>query len=177
MKLELPQPASLRAFSHSEITDGRRTRAAATDRERSAWLCRGRALEDALNLRDVWMLELLCEPDFCWIDIAGTTSGRGAAIRSVSRHLERHAQLRVMLSAWAVEGSRCVFRVIAEAQMEKGLWRSATGLLALQTGRQDRLAYAHYSFAWRKIDEEQRLLFWPHGRRPGDHPNMTVLGI
>ena len=142
------------------------------------WTCRGRALEDALNLRDLWMLDAMCQPDFRMIGHAGEILKHDDVMAAVASKFASVEAFRILLCVWATEGKRCVFRMVAEARdPEHRQWNRTSGLVALQLGPAKRLAFAHCSMMTRPIAGGERLLLWPDGRRPGDHPKMLVLGI
>ena len=123
------------------------------------------------------MTAALCEGDVRYQNGAESVVGNGHLAASLATFLQNITEFRLIMAVWACEAHRCVFRAMAESQSCWLEWHRAEGFVALQIGRTGKVNFIHQALSHRPIKETERVLRWDSGRRPGDHPNLVVLGM
>ncbi len=136
-----------------------------------------RLAEDAWNSRDPMRVALAYTEDSRWRNRAEFPVGRAEIEAFLARKWQRELDYRLVKELWAFEGHRIAVRFAYEWHDAAGQWfRSygnenwefdANGLMRLRFASINDLA----------IDEAERRLRWPSGRRPDDHPGLSALGL
>ncbi len=137
-----------------------------------------RMAEDAWNSRDPLRVAAAYTVDSQWRNRSEFLQGREQIIAFLQRKWAKERDYRLVKELWATDGdARIAVRFAYESQDESGqCWRSY--------GNENWEFDAH-GFMRRRIASINdvaitaagRLLLWPLGRRPDDHPSLTELGL
>lgn len=138
---------------------------------------RVRASENASNARDLDSVVMDNSIDCQWRNRAEVFWGREQIRAYVARKWRREVERRVLTELWAVDGDRIALRFVAEFRDDSRAWFRAHGVenWELNPGGQIRRRFT--SVNEHLIQEHERLLRWPQGVRPDDHPTLSELGI
>jgi nuclear transport factor 2 (NTF2) superfamily protein len=136
-----------------------------------------RLAEDAWNGRSPSRVALAYTVDSRWRNRAEFPVGRAEIEAFLERKWQRELDYRLVKELWAFERDRIAVRFAYE-------WRDATGQWFRSYGNENwefdanglmRLRFASINDL--PIEEAERKLRWPEGRRPDDHPGLTALGL
>ncbi|MFJ8473465.1 DUF1348 family protein [Kitasatospora sp. NPDC094011] len=136
-----------------------------------------RAAEDAWNTRDPQRVALAYTPDSRWRNRAEFLTGREQIAAFLTRKWQRELDYRLIKELWAYDGHRIAVRFAYEWHDEHGGWHRAYGNENWEFDEHGLMARRLASINDLPITAGQRLLHWPLGRRPDDHPGLTELGL
>lgn len=138
---------------------------------------KARAAEDAWNSRDPARVALAYTPDSRWRNRAEFVTGRGEIEAFLARKWARELDYRLIKEVWAQAGNRIAVRFVYEYRDDSGTWFRAHGNENWQFDRDGLMEERHASINEYPIAEGERLLLWPLGARPMDHPGLSELGL
>ncbi len=136
-----------------------------------------RAAEDAWNTRDAATVALAYTPDSRWRNRVEFLRGRGEIEAFLRRKWARELDYRLVKELWAFTGNRIAVRFSYEYRDDSGTWFRAYGNENWEFDADGLMATRIASINERPIAETDRLLRWTLGRRPGDHPGLSELGL
>ena len=138
---------------------------------------KARAAEDAWNSRDPARVVLAYTPDSRWRNRAEFATGRAEIEALLIRKWARELDYRLIKQVWATAGNRIAVRFLYEFHDDSGNWFRAHGNENWQFDADGLMEQRFASINEHPISEAERLLRWPLGRRPDDHPGLSDLGF
>jgi len=145
------------------------TEASATQKVRGA--------EDAWNSRDPDRVAGVYTEDTVWRNRAEFPVGREQVRQFLQRKWARELDYRLIKELWAFGGARIAVRFAYEWHDDSGHWVRSYGNENWEFTEQGLMRRRFASINDLPIAEAQRLLRWPLGRRPDDHPGLSELGL
>ena len=136
-----------------------------------------RLAEDAWNSRQPEKVALAYTVDSVWRNRAEFLAGREAIVQFLNRKWSREQDYRLIKELWAFQGNRIAVRFAYELHDAAGSWFRAYG--------NENWEFDEHGFMRRRIAsindfpiaEADRKFFWPLGRRPDNHPDLTEFGL
>lgn len=138
---------------------------------------KARAAEDAWNSRDAARVALAYTPASRWRNRAEFATGRAEIEALLARKWARELDYRLIKEVWAHAGNRIAVRFVYEYHDDSGNWYRAHGNENWQFDGDGLMEQRFASINEHPIAEAERLLRWPLGPRPHDHPRLTDLGF
>jgi nuclear transport factor 2 (NTF2) superfamily protein/AcrR family transcriptional regulator len=138
---------------------------------------KARLAEDAWNSRDATRVSLACHEDAVWRNRAEFARGRAEIAALLARKWTRELDYRVIQEVWAHGDDRLAVRTASEWRDDSGHWFRSHGNEQWQFDARGLLTRREASINDVLIREVDRLLRWPLGPRPVDHPGLTDLGL
>lgn len=136
-----------------------------------------RAAEDGWNSRDPAKVALAYTPDSQWRNRSQFLTGRDEIEAFLESKWQRENEYRLIKELWAFTDNRIAVRFAYEWHDDTGNWFlsygnenwefAADGLMQLRIASINDLA----------ITEAERKFHWSQGRRPGEHPGLSDLGL
>ena len=136
-----------------------------------------RLAEDAWNSRDPVAVSRAYTPDSRWRNRDTFLTGRPEIVAFLTSKWERERDYRLVKELWAWEGDRIAVRFAYEWQDASGQWIRSHGNENWRFDGHGLMAERHASINDQRIEATDRLLLWPQGRRPDDHPSLSDLGL
>lgn len=136
-----------------------------------------RAAEDGWNGRDPARVALAYTRDSRWRNRAEFFSGRAAIEAFLARKWARELDYRLVKELWTFADNRIAVRFVYEYHDDSGTWYRAHGNENWQFDAEGLMEQRFASINEHPIGEAERLLRWPLGRRPDDHPGLIALGF
>lgn len=136
-----------------------------------------RAAEDGWNSRNPEKVSLAYTVDTEWRNRAEFLSGRAEVIAFLTRKWVRELDYRLIKELWAHDRNRIAVRFAYEWRDDSGNWFRSYGNENWEFDDQGLMRARHASINDRPLREEERLLRWPLGRRPDEHPGLSELGL
>lgn len=136
-----------------------------------------RMAEDAWNSRSPEQVALAYTPDSRWRNRAEIFQGRERIVDFLTRKWARELDYRLVKELWAFHGNRIAVRFAYEYRDDIGSWFRAYGNENWEFAADGLMRHRVASINDLPITEEQRLLHWPPGSRPKDHPGLSALGL
>jgi nuclear transport factor 2 (NTF2) superfamily protein len=136
-----------------------------------------RAAEDAWNTRNPEQVALAYSLDSHWRNRAEFLTGREQIIRFLSRKWNHELDYRLVKELWAHTDNRIAVRFAYEWHDDSGQWRRSYGNENWAFDQNGLMTHRHASINDLPLQESERLLRWPLGRRPDDHPGLSELGL
>lgn len=136
-----------------------------------------RMAEDGWNSRDPQRISLVYTEDSQWRNRAEFPRGRQEIIEFLTRKWARELDYRLIKELWAFEGNRIAVRFAYEWHDNNGQWYRSYGNENWEFNEQGLMQRRFASINDLAIKESERLFFWPLGRRPDDHPNLSDLNL
>ncbi|GGF64896.1 hypothetical protein SAMN05216376_107212 [Mameliella alba] len=136
-----------------------------------------RMAEDAWNRRQPEKVALAYTPDSQWRNRAERFAGRDNIVDFLTRKWTREHDYRLIKELWAHEGNRIAVRFAYEYRDDSGAWFRAYGNENWEFAPDGRMQRRIASINDLPIREDERLMHWPQGPRPQDHPGLTDLGL
>ncbi|MFD6280359.1 DUF1348 family protein [Streptomyces sp. NPDC060209] len=136
-----------------------------------------RRAEDAWNTRDPEKVALAYTPDSRWRNRAEWVTGREEIVGFLTRKWARELDYRLVKELWAHDGSRIAVRFAYEWHDDGGRWYRSYGNENWDFDGSGLMRVRHASINDVPIEESDRRLHWPLGRRPDHHPGLTGLGF
>ena len=136
-----------------------------------------RKAEDAWNTRDPQKVSLAYSADSCWRNRTEFINGREEIVEFLTRKWEKELDYRLCKELWGFRENRMAVRFVYESHDATGQWFRSYGNELWQFNADGLMTARHASINDLAIGESERLLRWPRGRRPQDHPGLSELGL
>ncbi|MBU3735706.1 MAG: nuclear transport factor 2 family protein [Methylobacterium sp.] len=136
-----------------------------------------RKAEDAWNSRDPQRVALAYTADSLWRNRAEFPRGRAQIEAFLVRKWARELDYRLIKELWAFDGNRIAVRFAYEWHDDAGNWFRSYGNENWEFDASGLMQRRYASINDVPIGEQDRLFFWPQGRRPDDHPGLSALGL
>lgn len=136
-----------------------------------------RLAEDGWNSRNAGNVALAYTTDTRWRNRAEFVNGRAAAQAFLERKWNRELEYRLIKELWAFTHDRIAVRFAYEWHDDAGNWFRSYGNENWEFRDDGLMSCRHASINDRPIAESERLMRWPLGRRPDDHPGLSDLGL
>ena len=136
-----------------------------------------RAAEDAWNTRDAQRVALAYTVDSAWRNRSEFFSGREAIVQFLSRKWNKELEYRLIKELWAFHGNRIAVRFAYEWRDDSRNWFRSYGNENWEFDEHGYMRRRLASINDLPIRETERKYHWPLGRRPGEHPGLSELGL
>ncbi|MBL1256018.1 MULTISPECIES: nuclear transport factor 2 family protein [unclassified Methylocystis] len=136
-----------------------------------------RLAEDAWNSRDPARVALAYTFDSQWRNRSRFISGRAEIIAFLEAKWAAEQDYRLIKEIWAHQGNRIAVRFAYEYHDASGNWFRAYGNENWEFAENGLMRRRIASINDLPIDEKERKLTFPQGRRPDDFPGLTELGL
>ena len=136
-----------------------------------------RAAEDAWNSRDLQSILLASTIDCQWRNRVNFLWGREQIRTFLERQLRREIELRTVIELWAEGIDRLSTRHATEFRNDSGTWFRVYGSEQIEFDDAGLVRRRLTAANEHPIREHERVLRWPEGPRPADHPSLTELGF
>jgi len=136
-----------------------------------------RLAEDAWNTRDPARVALAYSEHSEWRNRAEFFTGRQAIEEFLARKWARELDYRLIKELWAFTANRIAVRFAYEWHDDSGTWFRSYGNENWEFDDDGLMRRRLASINDLPIAESDRRYFWPHGRRPDDHPGLSDLGL
>ncbi len=136
-----------------------------------------RLAEDGWNSRDPNRVALAYTPDSQWRNRAEFPSGREQIVAFLARKWERELDYRLIKELWVHDDSQIAVRFAYEWRDEAENWYRSYGNENWKFDEYGLMQRRYASINDLPIAASERLLHWPLGRRPDDHPGLSELGL
>lgn len=95
----------------------------------------------------------------------------------LTRKWNHELEYRLIKELWAHGGNRIAVRFAYESHDDSGQWYRSYGNENWEFDENGLMLRRYASINDLPISESQRHYHWPLGRRPGDHPGISDLGL
>jgi uncharacterized protein len=136
-----------------------------------------RMAEDAWNSRDPERVALAYTVDSQWRNRAEFPIGRQQIIEFLVRKWLKEREYRLIKELWAFDGNRIAVRFAYEWHNDSNEWFRSYGNENWEFDGNGLMQRRYASINDLPIAEAERKFRWPQGRRPDDHPGLSVLGL
>lgn len=136
-----------------------------------------RMAEDAWNSRSPEKVSRAYTIDSRWRNRAERFEGRDQIVAFLTRKWARELDYRLVKELWAFHEHRIAVRFAYEFHDDSGHWYRAYGNENWEFAPDGLMRVRIASINDQPIAEEQRLLRWPLGPRPEDHPSLSMLSL
>jgi nuclear transport factor 2 (NTF2) superfamily protein len=136
-----------------------------------------RMAEDAWNTRDPERVAGAYTEDSRWRNRAEFLTGRPQIISFLQRKCAHELDYRLIKELWAFHGNHIAVRFQYEWHDDSANWYRAYGNEQWEFDLEGLMRRREASINDVPIREADRLLRWPLGPRPVDHPGLTELGL
>jgi nuclear transport factor 2 (NTF2) superfamily protein len=144
---------------------------------RETAIAKVRAAEDGWNSRDPHRVSLAYTEDSRWRNRAEFINGRAEIVAFLTRKWSRELDYRLIKELWAFTENRIAVRFAYEWHDDSGSWFRSYGNENWEFDPAGVMGRRFASINDLPIDEAGRKYHWPLGRRPDDHPGLSVLGL
>ncbi|WP_105533268.1 DUF1348 family protein [Solimicrobium silvestre] len=136
-----------------------------------------RLAEDAWNTRDPDKVVFVYTEDTRWRNRTDFPVGREQVHQFLTRKWGRELEYRLIKELWAYGGNRIAVRFAYEYHNDAGQWFRAYGNENWEFNAEGYMTHRHASINDLPISESERKFFWPIGRRPDEHPELSELAL
>lgn len=136
-----------------------------------------RLAEDAWNGRDPAKVALAYTPDSQWRNRSEFITGRAAIEAFLKRKWSRELDYRLIKELWAFHENHIAVRFAYEWHDDSGNWFRSYGNENWDFDERGLMRRRIASINDMPIHEDERKFFWKLGRRPEDHPELSMLGL
>lgn len=138
-----------------------------------------RLAEDGWNSRDPERVSLAYSVSSVWRNRQEIVRGREEIVGFLRRKWATELDYRLVKELWAFGNSpaRIAVRFAYEWHDAAGQWYRSYGNENWEFDDDGLMRTRHASINDLPIEEADRKLRWPQGRRPDDHPSLTELGL
>lgn len=136
-----------------------------------------RAAEDGWNGQDPAKIALAYSAESQWRNRAEFIHGRQEIEEFLTRKWQRELDYRLIKELWAHEGNRIAVRFVYESHDQRGQWYRSYGNENWEFDEDGLMRLRLANINDLPIAESERKFKWPSGKRPGDHPGLTELGL
>jgi uncharacterized protein len=134
---------------------------------------RVRSMEDGWNSRNPARAALGYSIDSIWRIRIESFSGRAAIEAFLARKWVRELDYRLVNELWAFTGNRLAVRFACEYHDNDGRWFRGCGNETWEFDQNGLIRLCIACSDDHPIGETDRMFFWPLGRRPDDHPELS----
>ncbi|AIQ99109.1 nuclear transport factor 2 family protein [Pluralibacter gergoviae] len=136
-----------------------------------------RAAEDGWNSRDPQKVSLAYTPDSQWRNRSEFVDGREQIVAFLQRKWARELEYRLIKELWAFSDNRIAVRFAYEWRDDSGNWFRSYGNENWEFDENGLMSRRFACINDLPIAESERMFHWPQGRRPDDHPGLSMLGL
>ena len=136
-----------------------------------------RLAEDAWNSRDPARVALAYTVDCQWRNRAEFIQGRAEIEALLARKWQREQDYRLVKALWAHSGNRIAVRFAYEWHDDAGQWWRSYGNENWEFAPDGLMRLRLASINDLAIENANRRLLWPLGRRPDDYHSLDALGL
>ncbi len=136
-----------------------------------------RMAEDGWNSRDPEKVALAYTTDSQWRNRSEFPVGREQIKSFLQKKWQREMEYRLVKELWAFTENRIAVRFAYEWHDENKQWFRSYGNENWEFDENGLMKTRYASINDLKINETERKLRWPQGRRPDDHPSLSELGL
>jgi nuclear transport factor 2 (NTF2) superfamily protein len=136
-----------------------------------------RLAEDGWNSRDPARVVLGYTEDSEWRNRAEFLQGRAAIAAFLTRKWQRELSYRLIKELWAFHDNRIAVRFAYEWHDDSGNWFRSYGNENWEFAATGLMRRRIASINDLPIAAAERKYQWPLGRRPDEHPGLSVLGL
>ena len=136
-----------------------------------------RAAEDGWNSRDPQKVSLAYTPDSQWRNRSEFVDGREQIVAFLQRKWARELEYRLIKELWAFSDNRIAVRFAYEWRDDSGNWFRSYGNENWEFDENGLMSRRFACINELPIAESERMFHWPQGRRPDDHPGLSMLGL
>lgn len=136
-----------------------------------------RIAEDGWNSRDPEKVALAYTTDSQWRNRSEFPVGREQIKSFLQNKWQREMEYRLVKELWAFTENRIAVRFAYEWHDENGQWFRSYGNENWEFDENGLMKTRYASINDLKINETERKLRWPQGRRPDDHSSLSELGL
>ncbi|MDU4003382.1 nuclear transport factor 2 family protein [Pluralibacter gergoviae] len=136
-----------------------------------------RAAEDGWNSRDPQKVSLAYTPDSQWRNRSEFVDGREQIVAFLQRKWARELEYRLIKELWAFSNNRIAVRFAYEWRDDSGNWFRSYGNENWEFDENGLMSRRFACINDLPIAESERMFHWPQGRRPDDHPGLSMLGL
>lgn len=136
-----------------------------------------RAAEDGWNSRDPQKVSLAYTPDSQWRNRSEFVDGREQIVAFLQRKWAKELEYRLIKELWAFSDNRIAVRFAYEWRGDSGNWFRSYGNENWEFDENGLMSRRFACINDLPIAESERMFHWPQGRRPDDHPGLSMLGL
>lgn len=136
-----------------------------------------RAAEDGWNSRCPEKVSLAYTPDSQWRNRSEFIDGRDQIVAFLQRKWARELEYRLIKELWAFHDSRIAVRFAYEWCDDSGNWFRSYGNENWEFDQSGLMSKRFACINDLPITQSERMFHWPQGRRPDDHPGLSLLGL
>ncbi|WP_297197773.1 nuclear transport factor 2 family protein [uncultured Pluralibacter sp.] len=136
-----------------------------------------RAAEDGWNSRDPHKVALAYTPDSQWRNRSEFIDGRAQIVDFLQRKWARELEYRLIKELWAFGDTRIAVRFAYEWRDDSGSWFRSYGNENWEFDSSGLMRTRFACINDLAIADSERMFHWPQGRRPDDHPGLSLLGL
>lgn len=136
-----------------------------------------RMAEDGWNSRDPEKVSLAYTTDSEWRNRAEFPVGREQIKMFLQKKWQSELDYRLVKELWAFTDNKIAVRFAYEWHNDKGQWFRSYGNENWEFDGNGLMKKRYASINDLVIEESERKLTWPLGRRPDDYPGLSELGL
>jgi nuclear transport factor 2 (NTF2) superfamily protein len=136
-----------------------------------------RLAEDGWNSRDPEKVALAYSIDSIWRNRAEFPAGRAEIVQFLTRKWKRELDYRLIKELWTFHENRIAVRFAYEWHDDSGNWYRSYGNENWEFNPDGLMVRRFACINDLPIKESERKYFWPLGRRPDDHPDLSDFGL
>ena len=136
-----------------------------------------RLAEDGWNGRDPEKVSMAYSHDSLWRNRNMFVSGRCEIVAFLQWKWRKEHDYRLIKELFAFQENRIAVRYAYEYHNDEGRWFRAYGNENWVFDAQGLMSHRHASINDLPIRDEERLFYWPLGRRPETYPGLSELGL
>ena len=136
-----------------------------------------RLAEDGWNNRNPEKVSLAYTIDSAWRNRAEFINGREEIVKFLARKWQKELDYRLIKQLWAFDTNRIAVRYAYEWHDDSGNWFRSYGNENWEFDENGLMQKRFACINDAPISESERKFFWPLGRRPDDHPNLSDFGL
>lgn len=136
-----------------------------------------RMAEDGWNSRDPEKVALAYTIDSQWRNRSVFPKGREQIKTFLQEKWHKENEYRLVKELWAYTDNRIAVRFAYEWHDHNGQWFRSYGNENWEFADNGLMKTRYASINDLPIDEKDRKLRWPQGRRPDDYPGLTEMGL
>ena len=136
-----------------------------------------RMAEDGWNSKNPEKVAGAYTVDSAWRNRAEFIHGRSDIQMFLANKWSNELEYRLIKELWAFTDNKIAVRFAYEWNDDNGQWYRSYGNENWEFNTQGLMEKRYASINDLPIDEADRKFHWPQGRRPDDHPSLSVLGL
>ena len=136
-----------------------------------------RLAEDAWNSRDAEKVAPAYTVDSIWRNRTEFITGRALIIPFLLRKWNKELDYRLIKELWGFRENRMAVRFAYEWHDDSGNWFRSYGNENWEFNQDGLMARRFASINDLPINQNERKFFWPLGRRPDEHQDLSELGL